>query len=216
MSEYLMRSDNLQFNLEQFYNENMDRFNEIMSEAQTLFAGVGHLYAIKGRIKSLESLQHKLNRKGLEINSGYELLHSIGDIVGIRLIYLLGVDFLLIHDYINDLCDRGILTLVSKPHAYTYDTAEDTFYNGLGVVPKLKESRYTSVHYKVRLKGYEDVCFEIQVRSLFEEAWCEIDHLVNYPEKNGNRICRDSLKELAGLVHQSNKLVDTIVWEASL
>jgi len=206
----------LQFNLEQFYNENMNKFKELMREAQALFDGVGHLYAIKGRIKSLPSLRAKLRRKGLEVNSEDDLLSNIGDIVGIRLIHLLGVDFLLIHDYINDLCDKGILTLVEKPNAYTYDTADYAFYEGLGIVPKLKESRYTSVHYIVRLKGYEDLCFEIQVRSLFEEAWCEIDHLVNYPEKNGNRICRESLKELAGLVHQSNKLVDTIVREARL
>ena len=205
----------MQFNLEQYYNENTDKFRKLQEEVQELFKGVTDLYAIKGRIKSYASLKEKLRRKGLEINSGTELLANIGDIVGVWFIFLIGVDFIILHDYINALCDKGVLTLSEKPNAYTYDTNDDAFYEDLGIIPKLKESRYTSMHYTVRLKGYDDLCCEIQVRSLFDEAWCEIDHLVNYPEKNGNRLCRDSLKELAGLVHKSNKLADTIIREAS-
>lgn len=206
----------MQFNLEQYYNENTDKFRKLQLEMQNLFKGVTDLYAIKGRIKSYASLKEKLRRKELELCSETELLDNIGDIVGIRLVYLIGVDFLILHNHINTLCSEGVLTLCEKPKAYTYGNESDDFFKELGIVPIQKESKYTSIHYTVKLKGHGDLCCEIQVRSLFDEAWCEIDHLVNYPEKNGNRICRESLKELAGLVHQSNKLVDTIVREARL
>lgn len=40
--------------------------------------------------------------------------------------------------------------------------------------------RLQSVHYLIRDKE-SGLCIEVQVRTLFEEAWSEIDHKLRYP-----------------------------------
>ena len=203
----------MKLDIREYHENNKDTFKKLQSEVEKLFRESLDLYAVKGRIKTVDSLEHKLRRKELVPTTEKELLDNIYDIVGVRLVYLIGMDFILVHDYINHLDATGVLTLCAKPKAYTH-SEEAGFYSGLGIDIKTKESKYTSVHYTIKLRGYGDLCCEIQVRSLFEEAWCEIDHLVNYPEKNGNRLCRESLKELADLVKESNTLADKIIIEA--
>ena len=44
------------------------------------------------------------------------------------------------------------------------------------------------------------VCCEIQVRTLFEEIWGEIDHSINYPESTQSKTCKEQLRVLSKLV----------------
>lgn len=100
--------------------------------------------------------------------------------------------------------------LVEAPKAYTWDPEAQGFFEGLGLEVLKKESFYTSVHYLV--KQYEDseICCEIQVRTLFEEIWGEVDHAINYPQKTGNEVCRDQILVLAKLIGAGSRLVDSI------
>ena len=53
------------------------------------------------------------------------------------------------------------------------------------------------------------VC-EIQVRTLFEEIWGEIDHTINYPKKTDSVACGEQLRVLAKLVSTGTRLADSI------
>ena len=74
------------------------------------------------------------------------------------------------------------------------------FFESLGLDVKLKESYYTSIHYLIKPKASSDVCCEIQVRTLFEEIWGEIDHTLNYPVPTKSKACREQLRVLSKLV----------------
>jgi putative GTP pyrophosphokinase len=54
------------------------------------------------------------------------------------------------------------------------------------------------------------ICCEIQVRTLFEEIWGEVDHALNYPNVSDNLACREQLRVLAKLVGAGSRLVDSI------
>ena len=54
------------------------------------------------------------------------------------------------------------------------------------------------------------VSCEIQVRTLLEEVWGEIDHLVNYPKPTDNVACREQIGVLARLVSAGSRLADSI------
>lgn len=73
-----------------------------------------------------------------------------------------------------------------------------------------KESFYTSIHYLVRPRKDSDICCEIQVRTLFEEIWGEVDHSLNYPYETSNIACREQILVLAKLVGAGSRLVDAI------
>lgn len=60
---------------------------------------------------------------------------------------------------------------------------------------------YRSVHYIIKYKG---VYLEIQVRTLFEEGWGEIDHAVVYPYFQNDQI----LKEYTELLNRLSGLAD--------
>ena len=78
------------------------------------------------------------------------------------------------------------------------------------MTPKIKDSYYTSIHYVVKPKSDSNICCEIQVRTLFEEIWGEIDHTINYPSPTDNKACREQLRVLSKLVSTGTRLADSI------
>ena len=61
---------------------------------------------------------------------------------------------------------------------------------------------YRSVHYIVKYRG---LYVEIQVRTLFEEGWGEVNHSILYPVNNGNATFQeysDLLNRLSGLADE--------------
>jgi putative GTP pyrophosphokinase len=100
--------------------------------------------------------------------------------------------------------------LAEPPKAYTWDPEYKSFFEKFSISTKIKESFYTSVHYIVKPNVDSIVTCEIQVRSLFEEIWGEVDHDLNYPIPSKSTSCREQLKVLAKLVGAGTKLVDSI------
>lgn len=61
---------------------------------------------------------------------------------------------------------------------------------------------YRSVHYIIKYKG---VYLEIQVRTLFEEGWGEVDHAIVYPYYQNDQILKkytELLNRLSGLADE--------------
>lgn len=69
---------------------------------------------------------------------------------------------------------------------------------------------YRSVHYVVKPNNPNPTCCEIQVRTLFEEIWGEIDHNINYPHKTDDIACKEQLRVLSKLVSTGTRLADSI------
>jgi putative GTP pyrophosphokinase len=51
---------------------------------------------------------------------------------------------------------------------------------------------------------------ELQVRTLLEEVWGEVDHEMNYPHESGILACREQLAVLARVTWSCNRLIDAI------
>ena len=66
------------------------------------------------------------------------------------------------------------------------------------------------MHYLVKPNNNSDLCCEIQVRTLFEEIWGEIDHAINYPHQTDSVACREQLRVLSKLVSTGTRLSDSI------
>jgi ppGpp synthetase/RelA/SpoT-type nucleotidyltranferase len=104
----------------------------------------------------------------------------------------------------------GDWVLAEKPKAYTWDPESRDFFSGLELEVLVKESFYTSVHYVVKPRVDSDLSCEIQVRTLFEEVWGEIDHQLNYPVESKSIACKEQLRVLARLVGAGSRLADAI------
>ncbi|MEN6429029.1 MAG: RelA/SpoT domain-containing protein [Phycisphaerales bacterium] len=170
------------------------------------------VHSIRTRIKDLGHLRDKLARKhadGDEITDA-NIFQKITDIAGVRVLHLYQQQFPLIHQCISGQLTRGDWVLHGDPTAYTWDPESRAFFEGFGLAVKVKESFYTSIHYVVKPRQDSEVTCEIQVRTLFEEIWGEIDHAINYPHPASSLSCCEQLRVLARLVGAGSRLADSI------
>lgn len=173
------------------------------------------IHSIKSRIKDAEHLRDKLQRK---IQSGRKITISnfrneVTDLIGVRILYLYQDQFEIIHNEImRQINERKEWKLMEEPKAYTWDPEAAKTYDDLGIRHEIKETFYTSVHYVIRPynNNSQPICCEIQVRTLFEEIWGEIDHTINYPHATDSIACKEQLKVLAKLISSGTRLSDSI------
>lgn len=171
------------------------------------------IHSVKKRIKDREHLREKIKRKSSpeRIIDGNSLSNEITDLSGVRVLHIHQDQMTLIHSEImNKVNVKNDWHLHEQPRAYTWDHESNEFFKTLGLDVALKPSSYTSVHYVVRPKPFSNICCEIQVRTLFEEVWGEVDHVLNYPNETSIIACKEQLRVLAKVVGAGTRLVDSI------
>lgn len=172
------------------------------------------IHTIKSRLKNPDHLREKLLRKVSEVDyipiTLDNFFSRITDLTGVRVLHLYQDQFPQIHSFIDKKINSQDWFLAEKPIAYSWDPEAREFFESLGLEVKLKESYYTSIHYLIRPKEISDVCCEIQVRTLFEEIWGEIDHTINYPDPTQSKTCKEQLRVLSKLVSTGTRLADSI------
>ena len=138
------------------------------------------------------------------------IFSRITDIAGVRVIHLHSKQFEKIHQGIQSRIQEGYWTLHEPPVAYSWDPEATAYFQSLGLNAITRESYYTSIHYVVKPQPGAFLTCEIQVRTLFEEAWGEIDHSLNYPNPTDSLACREQLRVLAKLTSTGTRLADSI------
>ena len=170
------------------------------------------IHTVKHRLKNVEHLKEKIQRKWDVENplTPENLFERVTDLAGVRVLHLYQDQFEAIHNLITKQIQDGDWVYHENPVAYSWDPESRQYFEGLGLTPKIKDSYYTSIHYVVKPKSDSNICCEIQVRTLFEEIWGEIDHTINYPSPTDNKACREQLRVLSKLVSTGTRLADSI------
>ena len=156
--------------------------------------------AITYRVKERESLSRKIDSKG----NKYRDLSELTDIVGIRII-----------TYYADDVDK-IANIVERE----FDVDKE---NSIDKRKSLEPDRfgYCSVHYVVGIHSkrlalreylaYKGLKCEIQIRSILQHAWAEIEHDLGYKSAiTVPREIRRDFSRLAGLLELADKEFDEI------
>lgn len=170
------------------------------------------VHSVKSRLKDRQHLEEKVSRKLADLSeqpTNEDMFRRLTDLSGVRVLLLHQQQFITLHaEFLKK--TRNDWHLVEPPKAYTWDPESVDFFRKLGVHTELKESHYTSLHYVIRPKMESDVVCEIQVRTLFEEIWGEVDHTLNYPSPTESVACSEQLRVLAKVVGAGSRLVDSI------
>lgn len=170
------------------------------------------IHSIKSRLKDPEHLEDKLERKlrdGIVVNKD-NIFTEVTDFIGIRILHLYQDQFPSINEAINKKIENGDWVFVEQPKAFTWDHESEKFYKSQKIITELRETYYTSIHYVVKPNNKNSICCEIQVRTLFEEIWGEIDHSINYPHPTNSIACKEQLRVLSKLVLTGTRLADSI------
>lgn len=170
------------------------------------------VHSVKSRLKDLQHLREKIQRKSAieDPITPDNIFDRVTDIAGVRVLHLYQAQFSQIHRTITQKLDSQDWILYENPKAYTWDPESQDFFADQDLNVEVKESLYTSIHYVIKPRENTPVSCEIQVRTLFEEIWGEIDHLINYPEPTDSVACREQIGVLARLVGAGSRLVDSI------
>jgi putative GTP pyrophosphokinase len=169
------------------------------------------IHSLKSRLKDVDHLRKKIRRKWVDGPvTPANLFERVTDLAGVRVIHLYSKQFGPIHEAIKAHLDAGYWSLFEDPVAYSWDPEASAYFTGLGLQAKTKESYYTSIHYVVKPQPNADLTCEIQIRTLFEEAWGEIDHALNYPNETQSFACKEQLRVLAKLSSTGTRLADSI------
>lgn len=177
-----------------------------------------NIHSVKSRLKSADHLKGKLIRKALEHKqagtqfpySTNNLLYKVNDLVGLRILHLHTQQIQPINEGLLRLFSEFKYKCIEGPTARTWDDESREYFKSLGIRTIKSPSLYTSVHYVVD-SGFNSRCTaEIQVRTLAEELWGEVDHSINYPKKSKSLACREQIKALARATSSCSRLVDSI------
>lgn len=151
------------------------------------------VHSIRFRLKDEEHLLDKVIRKRIEnkdrIINDSNFIDEIDDLIGVRVLHLYKDDWRLVHQYILETYE-----LNEPPIAYIREGDETDLYTNNGCEIKVHPRKYRSVHYIIKVQPTKETFkAEIQVRTLFEEAWSEIDHEIRYPNNTENLVLGEYL-----------------------
>lgn len=140
----------------------------------------------KSRLKSPESIFHKLNRKGGDLSfSGIK--ESIKDIAGMRITCSFVSDIYVISQMLKSQSDLKVLD--------EKDYIKNPKPNGYQSLHLIIE---VPVHMSDRL---ESVCIEVQIRTIAMDFWASLEHKIYYKFNQGNQAVParllDELKQAA-------------------
>ena len=199
--------------------EHIDIFrNSLMTALTTSSELEPFVHSLKTRPKDPNHLRDKLERKIAEAQregtafdiTPENLLIRINDLAGIRILHLYTRQMEQIDPILRKIFDEQSYELIEPPFARTWDDEYREFFDSIGIESQTSPNMYTSVHYVVGSASRTKVTCEIQVRTLMEEVWGEVDHAVNYPLPSGLLACREQLKVLARVTSSATRLVDSI------
>lgn len=174
----------------------------------------GIVHSVKSRMKDPEHLKDKIQRKlkSGKIIDENNLFTVVNDLIGVRVLYLYQDQFQLIHnELLKKVDETKDWMFVEAPKAYTWDPETREYFEKLNIHTEVRDTYYTSVHYVIKPNNeLSNITCEIQVRTLFEEIWGEIDHTINYSHQTEIIACKEQLRVLAKLVSTGTRLADSI------
>ena len=177
------------------------------------------IHSVKSRVKDSERLIEKIIRKtpsrkekyGKEFQFSVEnYKEEITDLIGVRAIHIFKEDWEDIHNFISSTWKVIEIT------ANVREGDDTQGFEELNIQIHSRKSGYRSVHYLIEFfPTSQKVIAEIQVRTIFEEGYGEIDHQLRYshsqiPEVLAlnlllfNRIAGSS-DEMASLINLLNR-----------
>lgn len=160
-----------------------------------------YVHSLRYRIKDTEHLIEKVIRKNPEYMRSGDMItvsnykDKITDLMGLRILLLFKEDWIGVHDYIMEYYGNSFN---EDPFVYIRKGDNSELYDGR---VRIENNRtYRSVHYVLR--DACGACVEIQVRTLNEEAWSEVDHKLCYPYNMKNEMLNsymDIMGQMTGM-----------------
>ena len=175
------------------------------------------IHSVKSRIKDPDRLIEKIIRKTedrkLKYGEDFQITldnykNEINDLIGIRVIHIFKDQWQDIHEFITKTWK------VIEVTANVREGDNTKKFEELDIEVRSRISGYRSVHYLVEFyPTNEKVIAEIQVRTIFEEGYGEIDHRLRYSHVEIPEILKSNLllfNRIAGSADEMASLINDL------
>lgn len=173
------------------------------------------VHSVRWRVKNTYGLLKKILRKNLEPNikekwrtirlENYRSV--VSDLIGVRALHLLKEECIDVDEQIREVWNAHDITIFMREG----DTPLSEVIER-GAVEEPHNSGYRSIHYGISYQPEkEPVLVEIQVRTIFQEGWSEIDHKVKYPDFSNNESLISFLRVFNGLAGTADEMGSFVI-----
>lgn len=172
------------------------------------------VHSVKSRLKRPDRLIEKIIRKTEDRRKKYgedfnftldNYKDEINDLIGIRVLHIFKDQWRDIHEFITNTWKVIEIT------ANVREGDNTDGFQELNIEVRERVSGYRSVHYLVEFyPTNEKVIAEIQVRTIFEEGYGEIDHCLRYSHKEIPEILKSNLMLFNRLVGSADEMASLI------
>ena len=172
------------------------------------------VHFVKSRVKDSERLIEKIIRKTPERKTVHgadfqftldNYKEEITDLIGIRVIHIFKEDWEDIHNFISTTWKVIEIT------ANIREGDDTQCFEDLNITINSRKSGYRSVHYLIEFfPTSQKVIAEIQVRTIFEEGYGEIDHQLRYSHKQIPAILASNLLLFNRIAGSSDEMASFI------
>lgn len=152
---------------------------------------------VKGREECIKKFSRKYQSKLEEAKTDYEIKNYISDLIGLRIICLYEKN---IQDIGNLLKENFHLIDVTDKCKLIEQTENAFGYKGLHLDLKLCDPRDAMPEYSM----YKDLCFEVQIRTIIQDAWSVLDHKIKYKKMIPHELKR-RINSLAALFETADR-----------
>lgn len=155
------------------YYQNMDIYLKMQYDVEEIITTLLDTNHIKisnmtVRLKSEDALKNKIISK-----NKYSHINDITDVIGCRIVTLFEKDVDKIFDLLGSTFE--IVEVVDKRKKHKVNTIEFG-YTSLHLIVRFTDERCQLVEYQ----KYKDIRFEIQLRTVLQHAWAEVEHGLGY------------------------------------
>lgn len=172
------------------------------------------VHSVKTRVKDVRHLIEKVIRKTPDRREKYgqdfkftveNYKDEITDLLGIRVIHIFKEDWEEIHNFIISMWD--VMEIVANVR----EGDETKKFDEQGIAVCSRPSGYRSVHYLVEsYPTNKKLITEVQVRTIFEEGYGEIDHQLRYSHENIPELLGQNLMLLNRIAGSSDEMASLI------
>ena len=169
------------------FNSRLDEFERAALSISATLQKQSSVHSVRWRVKNKDHLLAKIIRKRAEGSAKYDNVDEtnydkiITDLVGVRVLHLFKEEWLPIQEFIND-----SWLIIQEPVVYYREGDNLVQYEGR-CKPEKHKAGYRSIHSIITTRPQKkDINIELQIRTVFEEGWSEIDHQVRYPNFSDN------------------------------
>ena len=207
--------------LKKYYNDNSSNMNDILNRIEKDIVDARDtkgipIYMTRARVKDINSCYLKTKRKNkVDIS-------TITDMIGLRILCLFEQDIFDVYKYLLEMLDREVYTL---KEILVYGWKQDSIipidfmkneinefqrYNDVSFEDIYRDNGYQSIHFVGRYMDFHqniEYSFEIQLRTLLQDVWGELEHKLAYKQKNPHQFIRQSFMRLSKSLETNDMLI---------